>query len=193
MAKIQPPIGTRATVQTLVYRGATYELRLVCCNRTNCSRCNAEGRMRPTHGPYWYLCYTSRGRTCRVYMGKNLNTSLYRDDTGRISVALIKARPRRSRPSLPQASNPPAAEASATVDVPESRAPRARAKVVTPIRLDPHASPAAGAAIPQDITPLDNFEPPAGDRRGPIARAFRATRRALFGKGDPGPLPRKDY
>jgi len=92
MAKIQPPLGGPATVHTLTTGGVTYELRLVCCGKTNCSKCNAHGRMRPTHGPYWYLCYSSRGRTCRAYLGKHLDTTRFRDPNGNISLALIRAR-----------------------------------------------------------------------------------------------------
>jgi len=92
MAKMQPPPGGPATVHTLTTGGVTYELRLVCCGKTNCGRCNQDGRMRPTHGPYWYACYSSRGRTCRAYLGKHLDTNRFRDENGNLSLKLIRAR-----------------------------------------------------------------------------------------------------
>lgn len=91
------PGNTPATVHLIHHRGATYELRLVCCNKQNCTKCNDNGRMRPSHGPYWYLCYTSHSKTCRAYLGKDLDTTLFRDENGHISIALIRAgKPKRS-------------------------------------------------------------------------------------------------
>lgn len=102
MSNKQPePGSTPATVHILHSRGATYELRLVCCNKVNCSKCYQDGRMRPTHGPYWYLCYTNKGKTARAYLGKDLDTARFRGPDGDISIALIRQRRKAGPPGPP--------------------------------------------------------------------------------------------
>lgn len=84
------PGATPATVHVLRHRGATYELRLVCCNKPNCTKCNVDGRMHPSHGPYWYLCYTSHRKTCRAYLGKHLDTRKFRNADGVLDLNLVR-------------------------------------------------------------------------------------------------------
>src|SRR5947208_58593 len=54
------PLGARAA------KGKTYRLEKVRCGKDTCKRC-AEG---PGHGPYWYCYWSEKGRTRKLYIGK---------------------------------------------------------------------------------------------------------------------------
>lgn len=88
-------------LQSVHYRGAIYELRLINCGKPNCRKCNSPGGSRPAHGPYWYLRFTQGGRTRRKYLGKDLDTRLYRDSSGRISLTAIAAARAKNPPPDP--------------------------------------------------------------------------------------------
>jgi len=90
------PAPHNSTVQSLRVNGATYESRLVCCYKPGCRSCNVDGQHVPSHGPYWYLCFTLKGKTKRRYLGKHLDTSRFRDSNGLIDIGLVtSAQPRR--------------------------------------------------------------------------------------------------
>lgn len=69
----------------------TYERCLVDCGKKNCSRCRPPDGRRPSHGPYWYLCFVYKGKWRRIYIGKNLSTTLFIDSDGRVDWTAIVA------------------------------------------------------------------------------------------------------
>ena len=83
------PAPHNSTVQSLRVNGATYESRLVCCYKPGCRSCNVDGQHVPSHGPYWYLCFTLKGKTKRRYLGKHLDTARFRNSAGLIDIDLV--------------------------------------------------------------------------------------------------------
>lgn len=70
----------------------TYERSYVDCGKSNCSRCHTPTVHRPSHGPYWYLCYSFHGKWKRIYLGKNLDTTLFITSNGHVDHAAIRNR-----------------------------------------------------------------------------------------------------
>jgi len=70
----------RMIVDTVETGGRTYELRMNRCGKRACSSCSAAlnppGR-RLGHGPYWYLVAYAGSKVVRLYIGKELDTTLY--------------------------------------------------------------------------------------------------------------------
>lgn len=67
-------------VQAIDVGGRHYECRLNRCGKRGCRVCDsaiAPPGKAPGHGPYWYLVAQSRGKTRRLYIGKELDTSKY--------------------------------------------------------------------------------------------------------------------
>lgn len=94
------PLPGKRTVRTIKERGVVYEQRFNTCGKKNCARCNGTAETVLGHGPYWYFCITLRGKWFRIYMGKNLDTSKYRDAEGEPDWNAIRAR-RKGRRSHP--------------------------------------------------------------------------------------------
>lgn len=65
----RPP---RAVEDSMSRGGVTYQLERVDCGKRRCRRC----RGGPSHGPYWYAYYWSKGRTASKYVGKELPREL---------------------------------------------------------------------------------------------------------------------
>jgi len=91
MDKIVPPPDGPSTARVLEVGSRTYELRWVCCRKTNCKKCYTPNGWVPSHGPYWYLCYSTARKTHRLYIGKNLNTQKYIGADGRINFGAVNA------------------------------------------------------------------------------------------------------
>lgn len=95
-----------ATKQVVRIQGVTYESKLVDCGKSACRRCNPGGARCPSHGPYWYLCYTYQARTCRVYLGKDLDTARFRGPDGELDLDLVRAAHRQPKLAPPPAPRP---------------------------------------------------------------------------------------
>lgn len=106
------------TVQSIHVAGVTYELRLVNCGKANCRRCNIDGRSAPSHGPYWYIRFTEKGKTRRVYMGRDLDTRKYRDAAGAITLEGIR-RDRAQDPGNGHPTTPVGDTQAETMAIPE--------------------------------------------------------------------------
>lgn len=63
----------------------TYEQRFVDCGNPKCSKCGEPGQRRPSHGPYWYLCAPVKGLWVRLYVGKVLDLTKHRTDSGTLT------------------------------------------------------------------------------------------------------------
>jgi hypothetical protein len=81
-----------------------YELRLVDCRSLRCLKCGGNTKIgrHPTHGPYWYLVARSPAtrRRVTVYIGKKLDTTIYRTEKGQFDDAAyaLRKRPLNSQP-----------------------------------------------------------------------------------------------
>lgn len=78
--------------------GRVYERSLVDCGKANCSRCRTPDGRAGSHGPYWYMCATRKGRWRRVYIGKNLDTARFVLPDGHVDWLRLDVKPLGSRP-----------------------------------------------------------------------------------------------
>jgi len=107
-APTMPAPGTAGVVShQLKFRDRSYELRYVDCGKTNCSRCSTPDIRTPSHGPYWYLCVSHKGKWRRIYIGKDLDTSLFIDAYGRVDWKAVSRKRRRLSEMPALAEDPP--------------------------------------------------------------------------------------
>lgn len=167
-----------STVQShFSIRDRHYEARLVDCGKPNCTKCGGRGRRHPSHGPYWYLCYTHQARWYRQYLGKEVDTSRFVTAHGNLDIIALRAKRRNRRiqpaeksheipgqlemepPGAPGdipaagAAPPPDPDAGAGVSVPRQPA------ALVPLAAEVHAADCnlilpAPPADPQDPGPL---------------------------------------
>lgn len=68
----QVRMGRGPVERALSRAGVTYELQRIDCGKKRCQRC----RRGPSHGPYWYAYWWSKGKTRSKYVGKQLPAAL---------------------------------------------------------------------------------------------------------------------
>lgn len=99
---------TSALVSSFRHKGRFYEHRLVSCGKPNCTRCFPPGRPPvPSHGPYWYLCAQRNRRWRRVYLGKELDTERFANNTGGVDWHKVGHRRTKGTPDEGMSSTPP--------------------------------------------------------------------------------------
>ena len=92
--------STAMVVQSVAVGARTYELRYNRCGKENCRVCYRRGADYsgpPGHGPYWYLCFSARGRWRRIYIGKVLDTDKWITPEGDVDWAAYRARRAQTR------------------------------------------------------------------------------------------------
>lgn len=161
------PRRTSAVVNALETCNRRYESRLIDCGKIRCSRCGGAGDRHPSHGPYWYLCFTHAGRWHRQYLGKTLDTNRFITSSGNLDMTALLGKRRRSRShpaqdvhDVPGQVNPLKCQADS--------APLAREHPDPTVDLDP-----------PDPIPYPDETPPPDPIPGP----------PLDDSHDPGPLP----
>ena len=116
-----PPQGP-VIANTFMSKGVLYEARWVTCRKVNCSKCHIQGKFIPKHGPYWYMTFTNKGRTRRVYIGLNLDTTKFRHPNGQIDLAKIYSRAKKAPKTTLLNDNPPD-QLEVFPDAPETETP----------------------------------------------------------------------
>ncbi|KKM63411.1 hypothetical protein LCGC14_1511720 [marine sediment metagenome] len=61
-----------------------YEYRYVRCGAKGCWCGNNQAGRKAGHGPYWYLCGADVGHWRKIYLGRELDTTLWRTSDGGI-------------------------------------------------------------------------------------------------------------
>lgn len=82
-------------VHTFQSGPATYEQKFQKCRKPECwcQHPQAPDYAGPHgHGPYWYLCFRHMKGWTRIYLGKNLDTTRFRNPDGSINFAEVQAR-----------------------------------------------------------------------------------------------------
>lgn len=199
-----PPDSTPATLTSFRVGSRTYERRYVDCGKEGCHRCNRGHYRRPTHGPYWYLCFAQKGSWIRIYQGKELDTTKFVTADGRIDFAAIRARktkqlgqtltPGRRRDRNEKAEHTIPGQTDMVDDIPPVVAGGAQdPSALEPDTIDdiPPGEP-SGAVAP--LTDLERFDqdplallPPLPDA-SPDAKNAQEAPQALEPE-DPGPVP----
>lgn len=84
------PLSTKATVNAFSIGSRHYEQRYNDCGKKNCRKCGGSGPRRPSHGPYWYLCVLAKGAWRRIYLGKELDTTRFVGEDGKVDWQQVK-------------------------------------------------------------------------------------------------------
>lgn len=90
-----------ANIESFTDRGVRYVKRFTYCTTPTCHACRSKtsGKRVPTHGPYWYFIayYAPKQHYQLVYIGRILDTSLYRTPDGKVDWQAYESRPRRRK------------------------------------------------------------------------------------------------
>lgn len=93
-----PDPGTGKAVQeSFKFKGRIYELRRNSCGKRNCRTCRGRDAR---HGPYWYLCVPYGGKWRRIYIGKDLDTTKYIGQDGKVDHAMMGKGSERPKAAL---------------------------------------------------------------------------------------------
>lgn len=134
-------------VATIKAEGRVYVRQFVDCGKKNCSRCRTPDGRAGSHGPYWYLCATRRGKWRRVYVGKNLDTGRFMLPDGRIDWQRIET---RQSPVLTMAQAPvipSATKAPSEPSTPDSQANKSIKATIARVEALERSSDSSGSEV----------------------------------------------